>query len=95
MRRRQVVVALHEARRALEQAEHVVGDQHLPVAFGRCADADHRDRHRAGDLGRDLFDHAFDDQAEGAGLGDQLGIADDPLPLLVGRGRARHSRRAR
>ena len=40
-------VALDEFRRELgEQAEHVVGDQDLPVAGRRAADADRRDRDR-------------------------------------------------
>lgn len=30
----EIVVPLHETRRAFEEAEHVLGDQHLPVAFG-------------------------------------------------------------
>ena len=38
----EVAIFLHEARNPVEHAEHVLGDQHLPVALGRSADADGR-----------------------------------------------------
>ena len=46
-------ITLHEARRVrIERADHVLGHEHLPVARGRCADADRRDRQRFGDMAR-------------------------------------------
>ena len=77
----EVVVALHEARRALEHPEHVVGDQDLAVARRRCADADHRRSDVFRHLGRKLFHHAFDDDGECAGLGDRARVVQDLVRL--------------
>ena len=40
-------------------------------------------RDAARDLGRDLLDHAFDDDAERAGLGDRPGVGDDLVGLAL------------
>ena len=70
-----VGVAFHEAGGAFEHAQHVLRHQHLAIAPGRCADADHG----YVDAGRDdvgqFLHHPFDHHAEGAGGRHGLGVA--------------------
>jgi hypothetical protein len=73
----EVVVAFNEARRAFEQAEHIVRNEDLAVAFGRRADADDRNGDLAGDAGGDLLHHAFQDDGERAGIGDRLRVREN------------------
>src|SRR3546814_20856675 len=70
-------------RSPLEHAEHVVGDQNLPVALRRGADADGRAGDLLRDLDRDRFEHALDDDREGAGLGDGDRVLDDRARFLL------------
>ncbi|PAV67953.1 hypothetical protein WR25_02895 [Diploscapter pachys] len=79
-----VVVALHEARSTFEQAQHVLGDQHLPVALRRCTDADRGTGDLLRDANRDRLHHAFDHDGERTRFGDGDGIADDLLRLRIG-----------
>src|SRR3546814_17266806 len=52
------------------------------VALRRGADADRRAGDLAGDLDRDRFEHAFDDDRKGAGLRDRDGVVDDRARFL-------------
>src|SRR5215469_7653119 len=78
--RRQLGVTFDEARLELrEEAEDVVGDEDLAVAGRRRADPDRRHRHGFGNGTRYRLDRAFDDQREGACLGDCRSIRRYPF----------------
>src|SRR5205809_5214314 len=81
----QIAVATDKFRRPVEQAQHVVGDQDLPVALRRCADADRRSIDPAGDLIRQFLRNTFHHDREGAGLIGRARFGDHALAL---RGRA-------
>ena len=76
----QIGVAFKEFwRELLAQPEHIVRDENLSVALGRCADADGRYGYGLCDLVGYVLVCGFDDAGEGAGLGDGLGVLDDFL----------------
>src|SRR5206468_50354 len=81
--RRNIVVSFHEPRRALEHAKHVVNHQDLAIALGRGADADHGRTDGPGYAIGDLFQHPFDDDAEGACLVDSARIREDLVGLVL------------
>src|SRR6266851_2322213 len=80
----QVGVSLHELRRlAGREAEHVVEHEHLPIGRGTGPDADGRDAHRLGHVGRQVRGHALQDDAERAGLLQLPGVRQDARGLLL------------
>ena len=74
-------VFLDEFRHARRQAEHVLEHQDLPVALGRGADADGRDRDALGDPRGERLGQRLEHDGEGARLGDGLGIVLERRPF--------------
>ncbi len=64
---------------ALEQAEHVVQHEDLPVTVRAGSDADCGDGRRVGDLGGELARDAFEHNAESACLGHGRGVGEQFL----------------
>jgi hypothetical protein len=64
---------------AFEQAEHVVGHQHLAITAGAGADADGGDGKLARDQRRQAGRNRFEHQAETTGLLQQAGILQQAL----------------
>ena len=91
----EVAVALHEARRALEQAEHVLGDQHLAVARGRGADADRRAGDRRSTSAAISSITPSMTSAKAPASATARGVGERSWRLRPRRCRGRHSRRAR
>src|SRR3954447_6760435 len=73
----EVIVSFHEARRALEQSQHVFGDQDLSVALSRGTDANYGRTDAARDVVGDLLHHALEDDAESAGAIDRLCVGNN------------------
>jgi hypothetical protein len=71
---RQVGIALHEPRRALEQAEHILGNQHLAVAVGEAPMPMIGTGTASVTVSAMPLHHALDHDAEGAGFGHCLGV---------------------
>src|SRR4051812_39720650 len=77
-------VALDEPRpQVAVQPEHVLDDEHLPVAVRPGPDADGRDRHRLGDPLPQFRRHAFDYKGERTGPLDGLGVGQQSLLLAL------------